>query len=192
MIEAMRGLNPKDNAQAKHLAEDLTTIDPNWSVGFTLLARAYYMDVVLGFSNSPKESLDKALDLAQKAVAMDELNPTNFDTLGYIFSLMGKHERALVEFEKASTLCPSCSDPYMYIGYIQYCMDETDKAISSLQTALRLNPYPPPYYYGHLGNAYRHTGRYDEAIPAYKKAIQISPNFNGTCRPGVFLYLTGP
>jgi adenylate cyclase len=177
VIAAMRGLNPKDNAQAKRLAEDLTAMDPDWSVGFTLLARAHYMDVVLGVSDSPKESLAKALELAQKSVAMDELNPTNYDTLGYVLSMMGEHERALAEFEKASTLCPSCSDPYMYIGYIQYCMDETDKAIASLQTALRLNPYPPTYYYLHLGNAYRHVGRYEEAIPAYKKAIQISPNF---------------
>jgi adenylate cyclase len=177
VIAAMRGLNPKDNAQAKRLAEDLTAMDPDWSAGFSLLARAYYMDVVLGVSTSPKESLAKALELAQKAVAMDEFSPHNYDTLGYVRSLMGEHERALAEFEKASTLCPSCSDPYMYMGYIQYCMDETDKAIASLQIALRLNPYPPTYYYAHLGNAYRHAGRYEEAIPAYKKAIQISPNF---------------
>jgi adenylate cyclase len=177
VIAAMRGLNPKDNAQAKRLAEELTTMDPDWSIGFTLLARAHYMDVVLGSSKSPKESLAKALQLAQKAVAMDESSPTNYDTLGYVLSLMGEHERALVEIEKGSTLCPSCSDSYMYMGYIQYCMDETDKAIASLQTALRLNPYPPPYYYLHLGNAYRHVGRYEEAIPAYKKAIRISPNY---------------
>jgi adenylate cyclase len=177
LIQSMRGLNPKDNARAKRLAEELTAMDPNWSMGPSMLARAHYMDVVLGVSDSPKESLAKALELAQKAVAMDELNPTNYDTLGYVLSLMGEHERALAEFEKASTLCPSCSDPYMYIGYIQYCMDETEKAIAALQTALRLNPYPPTYYYAHLGNAYRHVGRYEEAIPAYKKAIQISPNF---------------
>jgi tetratricopeptide (TPR) repeat protein len=110
---------------------------------------------------------------------MDEFSPTNYDTLGYIYSLMGEHERALAEFEKASTLCPSCSDPYMYIGYIQYCIDETDKAIASLQTALRLNPYPPTYYYLHLGNAYRHAGRYEEAISGYKKSLQISPTVQG-------------
>ncbi len=177
IIAVMRGLNPKDNAQAKRLAEDLTAMDPDWSAGFTLLARAHYMDVVLGVSDSPKESLARALELAKKAVAMDEFAPTNYDTLGYVLSMMREYEPALAEFEKASTLCPSCSDPYMYIGYIQYCMDETDKAIASLQTALRLNPYPPTYYYAHLGNAYRHVGRYEEAIPAYKKAIQISPNF---------------
>ena len=177
LIESMRGMNPKDNARAKHLAEELIAMDPDWSMGPSMLARAHYMDVVLGVSNSSKESLAKALQLAEKAVAMDELNPGNYDTLGYILSMMGKHEQALAEFEKASTLCPSCSDPYMYIGYVQYCMDETDKAIASLQTALRLNPYPPTYYHAHLGNAYRHAGRYGEAIPAYKKAIQISPNF---------------
>jgi adenylate cyclase len=173
----MRGLNPKDNARAKRLAEELIVMDPEWSMGPSMLARAHYMDVVLGSTNSPKESLAKALELAQKAVTMDESHPTNYNTLGYVFSLMGEREQALTEFEKASALCPSCSDPYMYIGYIQYCLDETDKAIASLQTALRLNPYPPAYYYGHLGNAYRHAERYDEAISAYKKAIQISPNF---------------
>ena len=176
VVAVMRGLNPKDNAQAKRLAEDLTTIDPGWSVGFTLLARAHYMDVVLGVSDSPRESLSIALELAKKAVSMDEFNPTNYDTLGYVFSLMGEHERALAEFEKASTLCPSCADPYMYIGYTQYCMDETDKAVASLQTALRLNPFPPPYYYIHMGNAYRHAGKYEEAISVYKKSLQISPN----------------
>ncbi len=177
LIQSMRGLNPKDNARAKRLAEELIAMDPEWSMGPSMLARVHYMDVNLGISDSPKESLAKALELAQRAVAMDESHPTNFNTLGYVFSMMGQHERALAEFEKASTLCPSCSDPYMYIGYIQYCMDETDKAITSLQTALRLNPYPPTYYYAHLGNAYRHAGRYEEAIHAYKKAIQISPNF---------------
>jgi len=176
VVAAMRGMNPKDNAQAKRLAEELTAMDPEFSSGYSLLARAYFMDVLLGSSNSPKESLAKALELAQKAVAMDEFNPNNYDTLGYVFSLMRKQDQALVEFEKASELCPSCSDPYMYIGYIQYCMDETDKAIASLQTALRLNPYPPNYYYVHFGNAYRHVGKYDEAISWYNKALQISPN----------------
>jgi adenylate cyclase len=176
VVAAMRGMNPKDNAQAKRLAEELTAMDPEFSSGYSLLARAYFMDVLLGSSNSPKESLAKALELAQKAVAMDEFNPNNYDTLGYVFSLMRKQDQALVEFEKASELCPSCSDPYMYIGYIQYCMDETDKAIASLQTALRLNPYPPNYYYVHFGNAYRHLGKYDEAISWYNKALQISPN----------------
>ena len=176
VVAAMRGMNPKDNAQAKRLAEELTAMDPEFSSGYSLLARAYFMDVLLGSSNSPKESLAKALELAQKAVAMDEFNPNNYNTLGYVFSLMRKQDQALVEFEKASELCPSCSDPYMYIGYIQYCMDETDKAIASLQTALRLNPYPPNYYYVHFGNAYRHLGKYDEAISWYNKALQISPN----------------
>ena len=74
----------------------------------TALGRAYYMDVLLGSSNSPKESLAKALELAQKAVAMDEFNPNNYDTLGYVFSMMRKYDQALVEFEKASELCPSC------------------------------------------------------------------------------------
>jgi adenylate cyclase len=31
----------------------------------------------------------------------------------------------------------------------------------------------------HLGNAYRHAGRYEDAVSSYKKALQISPKAQG-------------
>jgi len=53
--------------------------------------------------------------------------------------------------------------------------------------AIRLNPFPPSWYYFGLTNAYSLTSQYEEAIIAGKKAIHIDP-FNLVSR--VFLAAT--
>src|SRR5437016_3825714 len=41
---------------------------------------------------------------------------------------------------------------------------------------MRLNPHYPPFYVFLLGEAYRFTGRYEEAIAAYKRALTHIPD----------------
>jgi tetratricopeptide (TPR) repeat protein len=50
------------------------------------------------------------------------------------------------------------------------------EAIPVLKKALRLNPFPKVNYFVILGHAYRMTGRYEEAITMYKKAIKRAPD----------------
>ncbi len=42
---------------------------------------------------------------------------------------------------------------------------------------MTLSPVPPAYYLGHLGQAYRLSGRLDEAIAAFEAYAQRSPGF---------------
>jgi tetratricopeptide (TPR) repeat protein len=44
------------------------------------------------------------------------------------------------------------------------------------QKAIRLNPFGTTALYLNFGNALRNTGRFEQAVSAYKKAIQLSPN----------------
>ena len=53
---------------------------------------------------------------------------------------------------------------------------ERGEAVPSIEKAIRLNPFPRNWYFDRLGTAYRLTGRYDEAIAAYQKALKLSPN----------------
>ena len=47
-------------------------------------------------------------------------------------------------------------------------------AISELEIAIDLNPYLAPSYCG-LGDSLAYVGRFDEAIPYFQKAIELSP-----------------
>jgi len=44
------------------------------------------------------------------------------------------------------------------------------------QKAIRLNPLGPTFYFLNFGHALRNTGRFEEAVSAYKKALQRAPD----------------
>ena len=57
-----------------------------------------------------------------------------------------------------------------------------------LKRANRMDPFPRSYLYMHLGFVYCNLERYEEAIAALKKAIQIQSNNAGALRGLVASY----
>jgi adenylate cyclase len=53
---------------------------------------------------------------------------------------------------------------------------QSEEAIAVLQRAIRLNPLAESTYFLHLGHAYLATGRVEEAVLEYKKALQRAPD----------------
>jgi adenylate cyclase len=52
----------------------------------------------------------------------------------------------------------------------------SEEAVRYAEQALRLNPYPPSWYIRQLGQSYFFAGRYEEAIAAHRKSLNVSPN----------------
>jgi adenylate cyclase len=50
-----------------------------------------------------------------------------------------------------------------------------EEAIPLFEKALRLNPYPPSFYFYRLGYSYFNVGRYDEAIEICRKGLKRNP-----------------
>jgi tetratricopeptide (TPR) repeat protein len=55
-------------------------------------------------------------------------------------------------------------------------MGEPEKGIKLIEKAMRLDPIHSDQDLGNLGNAYRALGRYEDAIKAYRRVLQRSPN----------------
>jgi adenylate cyclase len=51
-----------------------------------------------------------------------------------------------------------------------------EEAIPLFQKAIRLNPNAATNTFVYLGHALRNAGRFEEAIPAYKKGLQRAPD----------------
>ena len=60
------------NNTARRIAEEIVTKWPENPYGYILLGWVYRMDVLFGSTKSPRESLEKAMELVQKALAMDD------------------------------------------------------------------------------------------------------------------------
>jgi len=164
------------NIMGKQLAEEAIALDPEYAGAYIYLAAAHMMDVWLGLSKFPKESLGKAIELAQKAISLYPKDSHPYAFLGYLYTMKRDHDKAITEGEKAVALDPGSADAHAWLGTTLNFADRPKEAISLFEKAIRLNPFGPSWYFLNFGHSYRLTGQYQEAIAQYKKALRIAPN----------------
>jgi adenylate cyclase len=134
------------------------------------------LDVYLGMTESPKQSLAKALELGQKALALDNSLSFPHRLLCNVYTVQRQYEKAIEEGEKATALDPNSADANVHFARVLNRVGRSEEAILLIKKALRLNPFAPTWYYQLLGNAYCVTGQYDKAIAACKKGLQVQPD----------------
>ncbi|NIT41220.1 MAG: tetratricopeptide repeat protein, partial [Gammaproteobacteria bacterium] len=168
-------LNIESNALGKQLAEEAIALDPEYASAYFALGRAHMMDVWLGSSKSPKDSIAKAMELVQRALVLDDTQAEAHGFLGFLYSMTRQYDKALAEAEHAVALNPNSAECHYRMGKILVFDGRWEESISEHKKAIRLNPISPNMYYYSLGLSYGWTGQYEEAITWCKKAILQEP-----------------
>jgi adenylate cyclase len=174
--ELINRLNLDSNALGKQFAEEAIALDPEYASAYFSLAGAHVMDVWLGASKSPKQSIAKAMELLQKAIVLDDTFAEAHGTLGFLYSMTRQHDKALSQGEKAVALNPNSAECHYRLGKILTFAGRWKESIPEYERAIRLNPIPPNKYIFSLGLAYGWMGQYEEAITWCEKAIRQKPN----------------
>jgi adenylate cyclase len=164
------------NNLARRMGEEALIMCPESSSTYQLLAITHMMDYWLGSGKSPQESIEKAIELARKAIALDDAYGHPHGLLSFLYSIKGEYEKALAEGERAVALDPNGADVYAWYAISLTFAGRPEEAIPLFQKAIRLNPFGPAWYFFNLGNALLFTERSEEAVSAYKKALQRSPD----------------
>ena len=172
----IRRLNIEGNVQARELFEEAIALDPEYSIAYAALAQTHLLDVWLGLSKSPDNSIDKSAELAQKALALDDTVALTHTIWSHIYRLKRQHNKAIAEGELAVALNPNGADTHAYFAPILFSAGKPEEALAMIEKAIRLNPFPPNIYFQYLGSAYLNTGQFKEAIAAYKKALIGEPD----------------
>jgi tetratricopeptide (TPR) repeat protein len=163
--------------KARQCAEEAILLDPNYASAYSTLGLYHIMEMWLGLSKFPKEAVTRAIELHQRAIALDSLLPHARMRLGYIYAAMiRQHDKGIAEGEKALALAPNSADIVNVYAIILTYAGKWHEAIPLYREAIRLNPKPPNNYYRHFAVVLRETGQYDEAIAQLKKAIEQEPN----------------
>jgi adenylate cyclase len=123
------------------------------------------------------QSLERAFEMAQRAVALDNSLPIAHRILGGVYLWKKQYDQAIAEAERATVLNPNDADGYVTLGNILCNVGRPEKGIELIEKAMRLNPQYPPFYLHSLGLAYREAGRYEEALAPLKKVLTLNPNF---------------
>ncbi|MBL7205725.1 MAG: tetratricopeptide repeat protein [Desulfobacteraceae bacterium] len=168
-------MNKEDNALGRQLIKEAISLDPEYANAYAFLATTHLMDMWLGTSKSPRESLAQAIKLAQKSIALDDSYATAHALLGNLYTMTRQHDKGIAECERAVALDPNSATAHAWLGTNLYWADRPEDAIPLLKKAIHLNPIPPPWYLSSLAMAYRDTGRYEESISACRKALNREP-----------------
>ena len=170
--------NTKDNNLARPIAEEALAMCPEVPMAYLLMGYVHSNDYWFGSTGSPLESVEKAIELAQKALALDDTLAEAHSLLGHLYTQKKEYEKGIDEGERAVALNPGVATILGYYGFSLSVAGRSEEAIPLIEKSIRLNPFGSfPSCYNALGNALMFTGRYEEAVSAYKKYLQSTPNF---------------
>ena len=182
---ALRGLEyhcmytRETNTYAQKMLLKAIELDPEYSLAYSRLALTYLHEWTQGWSKNP-ESMERAFELAQKAIAMDDSLPEAHRILGDIYLYRRDLERAMTERKKTVALDPNYAEGLAGLGEVLIWSGDYDKGIALVKKAMQLNPRHHAWYFYILGVGYGLKERFEEAIEILHRGLIRNPDFLGT------------
>jgi adenylate cyclase len=168
--------NIEDNNLARRMIEEAIAMCPENPMTYFNLGWVYHNDYMLDNTKSPRETIEKGIELVQKALAMDDSIADAHGLLCRLYLTKREYAKAIAEGERAVALNPGGTSVLVSYAASLAVAGRPEEAIPLFQKAIRLNPFGPSQLYRQFGEALRDTGRFEEAVSAYKKAIQLAPD----------------
>jgi adenylate cyclase len=172
----LKGYNIDGTRVGNRILEEAIEMCPDNPVIYVLMGWVSYLEYWLGLGKSPRESIEKGIELEQRALAMDDSLPLAHGQLSMFYTLRREYDKSIAEAERAVGLEPGGASTHLCYGMSLSYGGRPEEAIPVLQKSIRLNPLGDAGSFLHLGHAYRATGRFQEAVSEYKKSLQRSPD----------------
>jgi eukaryotic-like serine/threonine-protein kinase len=151
-----------DKAQAIDAYQSAVAANPYYWYNHIALGTAY-----LKFGDS-----DKALQEYRRATELAPENATGYSNIGAVYYERGKWSESIPYFQKALDIQPD-ADVYSNLGTAYFFLKRYDDAVKMYQKALELSPKDEQLM-GNLADAYRTSGRTEQANETYDKAIALT------------------
>lgn len=159
----------ENNQEARQMYEKAIERDPEFARAYAGLSMTHILDWRYDWSADPERSLNAALDLAKKAVAMDAGNARAHAALGFAYLYVGHTSLAVSCYERALALNPNDADIMVEFADVLTYDRRPAEAVKLIERAMRLNPYFPDWYLWYLGDAYYTLSRYEDAIATLQR-----------------------
>ncbi len=136
----------------------------------------------LGYAYKGKQNYTAALNYLNQAITIKADYARAYKQLGDVYLKLKRDNEAIAAYEKTYALDNKQETACYELGYWYNAKGNYDKALEWLNKAIAIKPAVSSY--NELGFAYYSQKKNDEAIAAYKNALQINP-LNGTAYKGI-------
>jgi adenylate cyclase len=157
--------------------EKAIELDPAYTDAYAALGLTFFWSWYSQYSGDDPKILDRAIELEQKAIALDDAHAYFAHALlCRFYSFKRQYDQAVTECQRAIELAPSCA-------FGNFCAADTlvrsgkpQEAIGFAEKAERLDPHYRVGWETVRGAAYVVIGRYADAIPIFKAFFVLQPN----------------
>ena len=163
------------SARARYCFESALELDPDYATAYARLALNYVFRWALNWSKSKEDTLEKGLEFALKAVAIDNQLAISHAALCWVHLWRGAHDSAIGEGQLAIELDPSDVVALERLALSMIWAGHAESTLPLIDKAKRLNPSET--YDFPRGVAMFMMPNYDEAIRFMQSNVDLSPNF---------------
>jgi adenylate cyclase len=157
-----------DNTQALQLLDRAIALDPGYAHAHAWRACVLGQAWIYDWCEDREATQDKIVDALGTALALDENDSDVHRILAAINTTFHDHDKAVYHQDKALSLNPNDDLIVVQHGELLTWLGWPEEGIEWIKKAMRLNPYHPPRFWGHLGRAHFVARQYDEATEAFK------------------------
>jgi adenylate cyclase len=162
--------------ETRSLLDRTISLDPNYARAYAMLSQTHLAAWIqpLDEDHLNPAALERAHRLARKALQLGPDLSIAHAQLGGVLTFEGRHELAIAEFEKAVALNPNFTD--WWYGMAVLRSGDPAKAITIIETHMRVDPFYSPWALGQLGLAHYTLKEYSKALPPLRELALRLPN----------------
>lgn len=159
------------------LLKDAVARHPDYGPAHSMLAFCLVMTGHFGWlliDEVPK----LAVDLARRAVELDDSDPWAYLALGYVAFVARQTDDAAAQYRRCVDLNPNFAAAHGYWGYALAFDGRSEEAIERMSRAMRMSPHDRqnPIYMGGMAVSHYLAGQFEEAIQWARRAVQQAPS----------------
>ncbi|MEP4380440.1 MAG: adenylate/guanylate cyclase domain-containing protein [Alphaproteobacteria bacterium] len=176
-LSYFRTVHAESYRHARACFERAREHDPESAQIMAMLACTLAIEGRFHWSVDRDDTLLRAKTIADQALEIDPKNADAWAALGYWHMAHMQLEESVAAYGRAAELAPEHADLRALSALALTFAERPEEAIREVQSAIRLNPLGPGWYFGILGHAYRYAGRYDEALTVLSEYNDRSTGF---------------
>ena len=175
-VSSFERYTKEGNALARQMFLKAIELDPKFVAAHGYLAATYNYDWDLQFDQVP-DALDRAMESAQTAVALDPEYALGHQQLGWTYIWKKQPDKAIASGQQGVTLDPDDDLARALFGDILNCAGRPQEGLEHITKAIDLNPFHAFWYEYVKAHSYDLLGRQEEAIELMNKVLAIIPDF---------------
>jgi adenylate cyclase len=165
-----RQYDKQANEQAMEAYIQAIKIDPAYGRAYGTLAYSLSQAYRRGWTDTPNETITRAVSLAEQGVQLDSSIPQTFWSLGFVYMRNKEFEKAKKAVTEAILIAPNYADGYGLLALINNFLGNAQEALEFATKGMQLNPYYTWDYLFNQAFAHYQLENYTQAIEALEKA----------------------